>query len=83
MFGKLTLDAFHHSSMIIVFANVIMIGTGLAVCSEGSTGLSTATGLKLRSPRFTRARAVGLTPWPQRATVWAAHSNRLRRIISA
>ncbi|WP_293627735.1 cbb3-type cytochrome c oxidase subunit I [Salinisphaera sp.] len=31
MFGKLTLDAFHHSSMIIVFANVIMIGTGLAV----------------------------------------------------
>ena len=31
MFGKLTLDAFHHSSMIIVFANAIMIGTGLAV----------------------------------------------------
>ena len=31
MFGKLTLDAFTHSSLIIVFANVIMVGTGLLV----------------------------------------------------
>jgi len=31
MFGKLTLDAFTHSSLIIVFANVIMVGTGVLV----------------------------------------------------
>ena len=31
MLGKLTLDAFSHDSMIIIFANIIMIVAGLAV----------------------------------------------------
>ncbi|MES1923734.1 cbb3-type cytochrome c oxidase subunit I [Salinisphaera sp. T31B1] len=31
MFGKLTLEAFSHDSLIIVFANVVMIGAGLLV----------------------------------------------------
>ncbi|GAB3671403.1 cytochrome o ubiquinol oxidase subunit I [Salinisphaera aquimarina] len=33
MLGKLSLDAFMHDSLIIVFANVIMIGTGLAIAA--------------------------------------------------
>jgi len=33
MLGKLSLDAFMHDSLIIIFANVIMIGSGLALAA--------------------------------------------------